>query len=492
LFARAIEGSVKAPRTQNPGERIMKVKLIFPAREVEYTAAMIPTMPIGITILAALTPPEVELKLVDMTQGDDVGYDDGDTLVGITVRTPLATRAYEIADNFRSRGVKVCLGGPHASILPEDAIQHADSVVIGEAEALWPELVRDMQRNQLKKFYVAGPFATDSLPGEYYHSKERPDLSIVPKARRDLLPRERYWMDGIQTTRGCPNRCRFCPVTCLFGGKIRHRPIPDVVEEVDSLRDFYFNADDSVFGHPQLVDRGEENQYYLDLYSELARLKKKRNWRGAGGISAVNYKNGRKILEKAAESGLASISAGLESITSQGQMESGAWRKLHAKNANSFELEKVKENIRVIQDFGIEILGFFVIGWDSDTVETYYRTLDFCEEMRIMPVIFTLVPTPGSDVYEEYKSKGRLHTDLPWSDFDTGKVVFDHPLMSKQEMMDANREVMRQAYSLDRIFLRSLHNFAKKPNEWLALGSFQSQLAIRQAFAKIYGFDPSS
>jgi radical SAM superfamily enzyme YgiQ (UPF0313 family) len=469
----------------------MKVKLIFPAREVEYTAAMIPTMPIGITVLAALTPADIDLKLVDMTQGDDVGYDDGDDLVGLTVRTPLATRAYEIADQFRRRGATVCLGGPHVTILPEEAIHHADTVVIGEAEELWPELLRDFRRKQLKKFYAAGPCATDALPGDCYHIKDRPDLSLVPRARRDLLPRNRYWMDAIHTTRGCPNRCRFCPVTCLFGGKIRHRPIPEVVAEIETLRDFYFVADDSVFGHPQLVERSEENQYYLDLYSALAKLPRKRNWRGAGGISAVNYKNGRTIMEKAAESGLASISAGLESITSKGQMESGAWRKLHAKDPGSFELDKIKENIRIIQECGIEIIGFFVIGWDSDTVDTYYRTLDFCEQTDIMPVIFTLAPMPGSDIYNELKEQGRIPAGLPWSEFDTGKIVYDHPTMSRQEMMDANREVMKRAFSIDKIFMRSLHNHARHPNEAMTLGSFQSQLGIRKAFARIYGFDAS-
>jgi radical SAM superfamily enzyme YgiQ (UPF0313 family) len=467
----------------------MKVKLIFPAREIEYTAAMIPTMPIGITILAALTPPEFQVRLVDMTQGDDVGYDDGDDLVGLTVRTPLATRAYEIADAFRRRGVRVCLGGPHATILPQEAIQHADAVVMGEAEELWPEVLKDLQHGRLKQFYAAGPFSTSHLSGECHAVKERPELWRVPHARRDLLPRERYWMDAIQTTRGCPNRCRFCPVTCLFGGKIRHRAISDVAAEVDTLRDSYFVADDSVFGHPQLIERVEENQYYLDLYTELARSPRKRSWRGAGGISAVNYKNGRKILEKAAESGLDSISAGLESITSQGQMESGAWRKLHAKDASSFEVEKVKENVRVIQDFGIEIMGFFVIGWDSDTVDTYYRTLDFCEEMRIMPVIFTLVPMPGSDVYEEYKAQGRIHEGLPWSEFDNGKIVYDHPLMSQAEMRDANREVMRRAFAMDKIFLRSLYNYDRNRDERKTLAGFFSQLGVRKAFAKIYGFD---
>jgi len=118
--------------------------------------------------------------------------------------------------------------------------------------------------------------------------------------RRDLLPKEHYFMDSIFTTRGCPNHCRFCPVTDIFGPKIRHRPIDEVVAEVNTLRDYYFNVDDSVFGHPQIADRPQEDQYYLDLYRELAQLRPRRSWTGAGGLSAVNYRNSWSWRQRAA------------------------------------------------------------------------------------------------------------------------------------------------------------------------------------------------
>jgi radical SAM superfamily enzyme YgiQ (UPF0313 family) len=295
-------------------------------------------------------------------------------------------------------------------------------------------------------------------------------------------------MDSIFTTRGCPNHCNFCPVTNLFGSKIRHRPIDEVVAEVETLGQRYFNVDDSVFGHPQRKDMPQENQYYLDLYRELASLRPKRVWAGAGGLSAVNYQDGRKILELAAASGLSIVAAGLESISCEGQKESGAWRKLHYASPDSFELGKMKENVRAIQDLGIAIMGFFVIGWDEDTVETYYRTLDFCDECNLIPFIYSLTPMPGSSIYEEYVTQGRVYTDRPWSEYGGGGeyVVFEHPLMSQAEMLAANSEVLWRGYSMGRVLKRTLHAITHGCSMDVAKTAFFMQLGLRRAYRQLY------
>jgi len=464
----------------------MKITIIFPARGLEVTRASMSVMPPSLTLLAALTPPEHDVSLVDMFCGDQVDYDAPVDVVAITVRTPLATVAYEIADRCLQRGKTVILGGPHVFALPEDAKPHATSVAIGEGEALWPIILRDAEHNTLQDYYVAGPYPTAKLPGTVHHEKERPPLDGLPAMRRDLLPRERYFMDSIFTTRGCPNSCRFCPVTNIFGGRIRHRPIEEVVAEVATLRGAYFNVDDSVFGHPQLVDRPQENQYYLDLYKELAALKPKRFWTGAGGLSAINYKDGRKILELAAESGLSVVAAGLESISSAGQQASGAWRKLNYTSAEAFDLQQMKDNVRAIQKLGIAILGFFVIGWDHDTPDTYRRTLDFCDECNIVPFIFTLMPTPGSQVYEEYLAQGRIYTARPWDDYGT-RVVFKHPTMSDEQMMRMNGEVMTEGYSMGRILKRTVAALKSRPSLDFAKSLMFTQLGLRKAYRELYG-----
>ena len=464
----------------------MKITIIFPGRSLETARVTGAVMPLAPTLLAALTPEDHEVFLVDMFLGDTVDYESDVDLVAITVRTPLAPMAYEIADTFLNRGKKVILGGPHLFAFPQEAKRHATSVAIGEGEDLWPVILQDAEHQRLQDFYVCGPYGVESLPGSVYQKKERPTLQGLPRLRRDLLPRDRYFMDSLFTTRGCPNHCRFCPVTEIFGPHIRHRPIEDVVAEVATLGRRFFNVDDSVFGHPQLVDRPQENQYYLDLYRELAHLRPTRLWTGAGGLSAVNYKDGRKILELASASGLFRIAAGLESISPKGQQASGAWRKLHYTSPDTFDLQQLKENIRTIQSFGIEIMGFFVIGWDTDTRETYVRTLEFCDETDVVPFIFTLTPMPGSPIYREYVREGRIFPDRPWDHYGGGYIVYRHPLMSESEMLALNAQVMRDGYSLGRILKRTLVAARHRPSLEIAKGSFFTQLGLRKAYRQLY------
>jgi radical SAM superfamily enzyme YgiQ (UPF0313 family) len=460
----------------------MKITIIFPGRDVEMGKANMPVMPLAPTLLAALTPEAHAVSLIDMFYGDEPDYDADCDLVAITVRTPLAMIAYDIADKFSAKGKTVILGGPHTYAMPQEAKQHAAAVAIGEAEELWPMILKDVQAGSLKDYYVCGPYKLDGLNGSVHHQPHRPDLANLPMMRRELLPRDRYLMDSIFTTRGCPNFCRFCPVTPIFGAQIRHRPIDEVVAEVDTLRRRYFNVDDSVFGHPQIVDRPEENQYYFDLYKELAGLRPKRLWSGAGGLSALNYQDGRKIVELAAESGLCSIAAGLESLSGAGQKQSGAWRKLHFSSPDSFEIQKLKDNIRNIQELGIEILGFFVIGWDEDSPDMYRRTLDFCDEMKIVPFIFTLTPMPGSPIYDEYLEQGRILTELTWDAYGGNAVVFKHPNMDPEKMYALNSQVLREGFSMGRILRRTFSTFRHRPSPGVALNSFFSQLGMGKAF----------
>lgn len=464
----------------------MKITIIFPARSLETARAMVSVMPPSLMLLAALTPDEHEVTLVDMFMEDKVDYESDADLVAITVRTPLAVTAYEIADNFLKRGKKVVLGGPHIFSMPEEAKSHASAVAVGEGEELWPIILADAEQDQLKDFYVCGSYPVEEIKGSVHHEKEKPSLTGLPMMRRDLLPSKRYFMDSIFTTRGCPNHCHFCPVTDIFGAKIRHRPVDEVVAEVATLGKRYFNVDDSVFGHPQISDRPQENQYYIDLFKELSGLGTKRHWAGAGGLSAINYKDGRKIMELAAQSGLSVIAAGLESISSEGQKQSGAWRKLHFTSPDTFEVKKMKENIKTIQDLGIVIMGFFIVGWDEDTVDTYYRTLDFCDENNIMPFIFSLTPMPGSKIYEQYLEQGKIFTDRPWDHYGGGYVVYKHPLMSEQEMLKADAEVMKRGYTMGRIIKRTLHTVRRNFSMDVVLSSFFTEMGLRKAYGELY------
>jgi radical SAM superfamily enzyme YgiQ (UPF0313 family) len=454
----------------------MKVKIIAPNSDevspsIRSEAELMPN--VALTYLAALAPEGIDFKLVDMALGDPADYDDPCDLAGITVKTALADAAYSVADEFIKKGIPVALGGPHITAFPHEASQHATTVVIGEAENTWKVLLQDLGCGQLKRYYVGGPFDTSGLQGSVHHDPEYPDLTGLPHLRRDLLPRKRYTLDSIFTTRGCPFGCSFCPVKFLNGTKVRHRPIGEVVAEVNELRSMYFNLDDSAFpAYDQL--------YYLDLYRELSGLRPKRRWMAFGSLNAINQPNGREVLKNAADSGLIVLMVGVESVDKGGLEQSGAWRKLGAANAESYSLEKTRQAIRTIQDNGIAVNGHFVIGFDNDTPDTFVRTLEFCDEMSIMPSIYILTPVPGSAQYMDFEKAGRIPPRMRWAVFDSLHLLFQHPTLGIDEAEASVSKVMREGYSMGRIIRRIWHLFKKHPDPYSAIVYLFMQLGTRK------------
>jgi radical SAM superfamily enzyme YgiQ (UPF0313 family) len=458
----------------------MKLKIIFPRRdEGWYDDALGKlAMPVAPTYLAALTPRDIDTSICDMVAGDTVDYNEKVDLVAITVRTPQSVKAYEIADEFRRRGVTVVLGGPHVTTLPLEATGHADAIVIGEAEETWNVLLNDFQKNKLKDFYIGGPFETSTLNGQVYHKQARPSLKGLPHLRRDLLPRKRYLMDSIFTSRGCPHRCTFCGVPKLFGSHFRRRPIDEVVAETDTLRSSYMNFDDSIFGS------ADDHQYYFDLYGELARLPKKRYWAGEGALSVLDFDTGREILKRAADSGLFRVIVGLESVHEGGLTQGGVRGKLGLDRGETLNSRKVYNAIETIQDFGIEIFGFFVIGFDTDTIDTFRKTLEFCKKTKIIPMITILSPTPDCPLYRQFQSEGRLLPNLRWNQFISDDLIFKHPSMTGEQMNNARYEVLGELYGLTPIMERVIKSFRKRPRAPVFFGSLFSQLGIRQGIKK--------
>ena len=149
-------------------------------------------------------------------------------------------------------------------------------------------------------------------------------------------------------------------------------------------------------------------------------------------------------------------------------------------------IDKMKENIRIFQDLGIEIMGFFVIGWDEDTPDTYEQTLEFCIQMKIIPIILTLTPMPGSPIYAEYLEQGRLFSELSWDHYGGSAVVFKHPTMDPQEMHALNFEVLRKGFKTGRILSRAFHTVRHRPSVAVAMNSFFTQLALMKGFLFLY------
>lgn len=431
----------------------MRLKIIFPSHErlVSRRMGTIPAPPLSLEYLAGLTPAGIEVELVDMGVGDSPGLGTPVDLVAIHTRTPCATTAYRLADGFLAQGVRVVLGGPHPTLLPAEALAHADAICMGEAEETWPVLLEDFAQGKLRRVYAAGPSDLSTLPGPRYQVPHLPDLKGLPHPRRDLFPPGRYLMEGVFISRGCPYDCKFCAVKQLQGACIRHRPVEEVVAEVATLKKDFFLAEENALGHPGGW------AYHLNLFQEMSRLPGQRRWSGASTLAWTVDPQGRKVLQAAAESGLFFSALGLETLSPEAARRSGVLGKLGYTGGEDLDPARQKEALRVYRDLGIIVMGYFILGLDGDTLETYQRILDFCDETQILPVFTVLAPMPGTDFYREYAEAGRLLPGVEWDSYGSDEVVFLHPTLSREELQQAHAELWRQAYAPERIARRVNH-----------------------------------
>lgn len=428
----------------------MKIKIIFPShnRLISRIMGTIPAPPHSIEYLAGLTPEGTDIELVDMTYNDNLNFDDKIDIAAIHVRTPVANTAYSIADEFKNRNVTVIIGGPHPTLLPNEAILHSDTVCIGEAEETWPLIIDDFINGRLKKYYVAGPYDTKSLKGEYHHIPKRPALRSLPHARRELFPREKYALDAIFISRGCSYECRFCAVKCLQGEKVRFRPVDEVVAEVSTFNKPFFMAEENALGYP------EYEEYYTELFKKISKLPRIPRWSGASTLSMARTKEGLRILEAAAKSGFFLTSIGFETVSQVSAERIGVLRKMGYKKTSDFSLKGQKKAIEAYRSFGISIIGFFVIGFDEDDEDTFKKIINFCDDTKILPVFTLLSPFPGSQLYEEYRRGGRLLPDKNWDTYGSGEMVFKHPTFEPRELEKRHVKLWKDSYAPERIIER--------------------------------------
>jgi radical SAM superfamily enzyme YgiQ (UPF0313 family) len=313
----------------------MRIKLVMPRMiNQEFTL-----LPLNLGMLAALTPPDIEVSIVDEVV-ERVNFDEQVDLVGISCTTTVVPRAYEIAAEYRKRGVKVVLGGTHPTLIPHEAVKHSDSVCIGEAEGSWGEILADFKRGKLKQVYRNDGYC--SLEG-------------LPIPRRDLFDAEHYLpIHGIQTTRGCPFACDFCAVTAIFGHKYRFRPVKDVLAEIDTLEHRYvFFYDDNIVGNPG---------YSRELFRSLIPYKKR--WIGQASTTVIRDPD---LLRLMAKSGCKGLFVGFESLSEENLRQS------HKKHNDP---RQYKEVAKRLHDLGIAISGAFVFGLDNDDNTVFERTLE--------------------------------------------------------------------------------------------------------------------
>lgn len=393
--------------------------------------------PLGLMTVAALTPPQINVSITDEAL-EPVDFDRDVDLVGLTAMTSAAPRAYQIADRFRQRGTAVVMGGMHASALPEEALQHVDAVVIGEAEGLWPRLLEDFQKGQLHKIYRHDDF---------------PSLAGLPVPRRDLLDLSQYWgSDTLQATRGCPYDCSFCTVSTFFGRTYRTRPVDEVVAEASQLEGkFLIFVDDNIMG---------KRSYAADLFERLKDLKK--SFLAQASTSMLKTP---QLITQAAAAGCTALFVGLETLSPQNLAEIG-------KNINV--VEKYRELIKRLHDNGIAIIGAFMFGLDHDDEDVFQRTADFAEETQIdVPQFTILTPLPGTRFYAEVEREGRI-IERDWTKYNGNHVCF-RPRQLSTEKLEAGLEwIYQHCYSWRGIIKRTARRF--KPLVWTANQIYRSRV----------------
>src|SRR6266511_5710789 len=332
--------------------------------------------PLTLTTLAALIPSDLNAAVQLFDEGIlDVPLDLDADLVGLTVITGTARRAYELADHFRRRGITVVLGGPHVTLIPEDAAPHADAIVVGYAEDTWPQLLRDFRNDRLQSRYDQAPNL---------------DLADRPFARRDLLPSERYLSNNVfEATRGCIHNCDFCVVPTAWGRRPYQKPVEQVIADIRQ-----HGARKLIFVDLNLI---ADRAYALRLFAALIPLRIQ--WYG---LATVLLTDDLELLELAGRSGCRGLLMGLESISPQ------TLRQSH-KGFNS--PEKVVQVVERLHAHGIALQGCFVFGLDHDEPEVFLKTAEFAVEAGIdLPRFAIVTPFPNTPLHQRLESEGRILT----------------------------------------------------------------------------------
>lgn len=378
--------------------------------------------PLAIAVLAGLTPEHIDLKFYD-DRLEEIPYDEETDLVGISVETFSAKRAYEIAYEFKKRDVKVVMGGYHPTLIPDEVQQIADAIVVGEAEEIWPRLVADAEKNQLKKIYKGNNGS--SLKGLVF------DKSIFNGKRY-------FKLSLVETGRGCRFACNFCSITSFYKGQYRRRPTNEIVEEIKSLNTKYvFFVDDNIIAD---LDSAKA------LFRALIPLKIV--WLSQ---ASVNITQDPELLDLMVKSGCTGLLIGFESLNKENLA-------LMNKNHNAY-MENYEKPLRILKNKGIVLYGAFVIGYDYDDEDSVSEIVEFSIKQKLfLSAINHLLPFPGTPLYDSFKKDNRLLYKRWW--LDKNYHFSDVPFQPKNLSPDRIRELClrgrRNFYGLRSILKRSL------------------------------------
>jgi radical SAM superfamily enzyme YgiQ (UPF0313 family) len=417
--------------------------------------------PLSLMVLAGLTPREWEISIVDENLGvPDYQAMPRPDLVGITAFTSQANRAYEVAGHFRRLGVPVIMGGIHATMCLDEVMERVDSVVTGEAERVWTQVLEDARHGNLKRRYDGG----------------LAEIGAVSLARHDLLPL-RYAFGAIQTTRGCPLNCSFCSVTAFNGTPYRQRSIPDVVREFQLVPEKrVLVVDDNLIGtRPSHIARAK------DLFRAIAQANLRKEWVAQ---ATINFADDEELLVLAAKAGCRGVFIGFESPSPEGLQELG-------KKFNLLKGRDFRASVRRIQRHNILVVGSFIVGLEIDEPGIGKRIAEAANQYGVdnLNALF-LTPLPGTRLWDQMRAENRIALDAfpeDWRYFTLTYPVAQYKHLSLDDVIQEMISCNQSFFSMPRILQRLCANLWQRRAPLISLVgslSFRSNNRLaRKAYA---------
>ncbi len=429
----------------------MKVALICPKQtSINFNSIPFLNFPNqAIHLLASITPRNWDVEIIDENIAP-IDFETNADLVAITALSALAPRAYEIAAKFRKRGIPVIMGGIHATVMPDEVAEHVDSVVIGEADEIWPQILNDFEQGRLQKLY------RPALPLSL-------DLRETRKVTKTYGIKFVNWLPlsikvtYMQLGRGCPHNCEFCSVTKTSGRVIRTKSIPYIIgkikEEMVRSMNFLFFIDDNIVAN---------KKYAKELFNALRPLRIK--WMSQSDIRIADD----DMLDLAVESGMVGVFLGLESI-SEDTLGEGVGKVKQRMRAN------YENAIKRLHNRGVNVIGGLIFGFDFEEEGSYAETVKWAIANKLDGAQFTvLTPLPGTDLFERMKESGRIIT-FDWTKYDFINDVVGHRWSRNRNLNLIAREAFREFYS----YRSQLKRF-RFPKNWFDLGILLTSMQFRR------------
>lgn len=417
--------------------------------------------PLAYGIIAALTPDDWDIEIID-ENFQEFEYKEAD-LVGLTGYTSSIYRAYQIAEIYKKKNIPVIIGGIHASMMPNEAINYADSVVVGEAESCWNDVLKDFDNDSLKQFYYGERLSLDNIPPIDYS-----------------LFNPNYKVNSTLTTRGCPFDCEFCTVTAFNGSKYRMRPVENVLDEIEKMhQDMFFFVDDNIVGYSKT-----SSEHARNIFQGIIDRGIKKYW---WSQASLNFADDDELLKLAFESGCRLIFIGIEAETNEGLAVVD--KKLNAK----IGIDKYNDAFDRIRKAGIAVLGSFIFGLDSDTKQDLLNRKEFVKNANVDCFqCGILTPLPGTRTYKRMVKEARMtKTNYPkdWEYYSVEDVTFKPAKMSEEELRETMKEIWFDLYGKKNITRKFIKTLRATKNVEASTWALATNMSYRNMGTDMFGLE---